>query len=206
MASLDRYATYCGLLAPAIALGAVGLATVVAPSAEFSWKAFALSDLGRPDARTFLLFNGGLVGGGIVGLPFAWPLWRHADNRLERAGAIGFVLTVVGLALIGVFHLPRDLHQPVSLAFFLGAPVTGWLYGTGQVRAGDVRLGLASVLLGVAHVVGWTGWLLRVVVTGQDNWFAVPEMIAAIAFGCWAVAIARRLLEEAVPAGAADRP
>jgi hypothetical membrane protein len=206
MTSLERYATYCGFLAPAIALGSVGLATVVAPTSEFTWEAFALSDLGRPDAGTFLLFNGGLVAGGVVGFPFAWSLWRHADNQFGRAGAITFVLTVTGLALIGVFHLPRDTHQPVSLAFFLGAPVTGWLYGTGQVVAGDVRPGLASILLGAAHVVGWTGWLLWVAVTGQDNWFAVPEMIAALAFGCWAVATARLLLEDATPTETVDRP
>jgi len=206
MTSLERYATYCGLLAPAIALGSVGLATVVAPPSEFTWKAFALSDLGRPDARTFLLFNGGLVIGSAVGLGFVWPLWRRAGNWFERAGTIAFVLTVVGLGLVGVFHLPRALHQPVSLAFFVGAPFASWLYGTGQVLAGESRLGLVSIWIGVAHVVGWIGWILYAATAGGEHWFAVPEMIAALAFGCWAAAIARRLLEDATQTEATDRP
>ena len=61
MSSLKRYAIYCGLLAPVVSLGSTTLATVLAPASEFTWQAYALSDLGRPDARTFLLFNGGLI-------------------------------------------------------------------------------------------------------------------------------------------------
>ena len=52
MASLERYAIYCGLMAPVVSLGTTGLSTVLAPASEFTWQAYALSDLGRPDART----------------------------------------------------------------------------------------------------------------------------------------------------------
>jgi len=196
MSFVERYAVLCGLVAPILSLGSTGLATVVAPASEFTWRAFALSDLGRPTARTFLLFNGGLILGGFVGIAFSWPLWRGARNRFERAGTVSFVLTLLGLALVGVFHLPKDPHQLVALLFFLGGPITHWLYGTGQALAGDVRFGLVSVWFGVVHVLGWTGWLIYVAVGGSaEQWFAVPEMVASLAFGCWAFALARSLLD-----------
>lgn len=198
MDSLERYALYCGgILAPVLSLGCVGLATVLAPPDQFTWQAYALSDMGRPDARTYLLFNGGLVGGGVVGLPLVWPLWRRARNRVEQVGTVMLLVSLVGLALIGVFHLPNSLHGLVALLFFVGGPFTHWVYGTGQALAGDVRLGLTSIWFGVGHAAGWAGWLLYLAVAspGGGPWFAVPEMIAAMAFGGWAVTVARSMLD-----------
>lgn len=195
MGSAERFAIYCGVLAPVLSLGSTGLATVLAPASEFTWRAFALSDLGRPTARTYLLFNGGLILGGLVGIAFSWPLWRRARNWLERAGTVSFVVTLLGLALIGVFHLPRALHQPVALLFFVGGPITQWLYGAGQLVAGDASFGLVSISFGVGHVLGWAGWILYVVAGGSaEQWFAVPEMVASLAFGCWAFALARSMI------------
>jgi hypothetical membrane protein len=193
MPSLERYAVYCGLLAPVVSLGSTGLSTALAPASEFTWQAYALSDLGRRGARTFLLFNGGLILGGLLGAAFAWPLWRHSRNLLERVGTVVFVPTVVGLGLVGVFHLPHELHTPVALLFFIGGPVTQWLYGAGQMLADDAWFGVVSVSLGVGHVVGWVGWQLAV--ADSEAWFAVPEMIASLAFGLWTLALARSLLE-----------
>lgn len=202
MSSFQRYAVYCGLLAPILSLGSTGLATVVAPASEFTWQGFAISDLGRPTARTYFLFNGGLILGGLVGMLFSWPLWRRSRNELERAGAGVFVVTLLGLTLVGVFHLPKALHEPVALLFFLGGPFTHWFYGTGQVLAGDVRFGLVSIWVGVAHVVGWTGWIIYIAVGGSaESWFAVPEMIASVAFGCWAFALARSMVDGGVLSG-----
>jgi hypothetical membrane protein len=193
----ERYAIYCGILAPILSLGCVGLSTVIAPPGEFTWQSFALSDLGRPDARTYLLFNAGLIGGGLVGLPLVWPLWRRARNRVEQVGTGMLLISLVGLALIGVFHLPHPLHGLVAILFFVGGPFTHWVYGTGQALAGDVVLGLVSVWFGILHVIGWTGWLLylSIVQPGEQFWFAVPEMVAALAFGGWAVTVARSLLD-----------
>jgi len=197
MEPLERYAVYCGILAPVFSLGCVGLATVVAPPGEFTWRAYALSDMGRPDARTYLLFNAGLIGGGVVGLPLVWSLWRRARNRVEQVGTVMLLVSLIGLALIGVFHLPHPLHNPVALLFFVGGPFTHWVYGTGRALAGDVRTGLVSIWFGVGHAAGWTGWLLYLALSGPEGgpWFAVPEMIAAVAFGGWAVTVARSLLD-----------
>lgn len=191
-----RLAVWSGVVAPVLALGCVVLSTALATPAEFAWAGNALSDLGRPEASTFWLFNGGLVAGGTAGLPFVWPLWRRAASRLERLAAFTFLLSVVGLALVGVFHLPRDPHGLVALCFFLGGPVTHTLYGAGLIRRGERAFGRVSVGFGAVHVLAWAGWLSYVAVTGSSDFFAVPELVAAIAFGCWAVAVAGRFRQD----------
>lgn len=195
MNGLERSALWCGVLGPVFSLGCVALATVLASPAEFTWASEALSELGRREASTFWLFNGGLVGGGALGAVFAWPLWRRTRNRVERLGVVSFVFTTVGLGLVGVFYLPHGLHEVVALVFFVGGPLTHWLYGTGRILARDVRVGLVSVGAGVVHVLGWTGWFVSAAVTGSTDWFAVPEMVAALAFGGWLVFLARQLLD-----------
>jgi hypothetical membrane protein len=193
---VGRLAVWSGVVAPVLALGCVVLSTALATPAEFTWAGNALSDLGRPEASTFWLFNGGLIAGGTVGIPFTLLLWRRARNRLERLAAFTFLLSVVGLALVGVFHLPRDPHGLVALCFFVGGPVTHSLYGVGLIRRGERALGRVSVGFGAVHVLAWGGWLGYVAMTGSSDFFAVPELVAAVAFGCWAVAVAGRFRQE----------
>lgn len=190
--ALERLARWSGIAAPVIALGCVLLSTLLASSAEFTWAERALSDLGRREASTFWLFNGGLIAGGTVGLPFAWPLWRRAEHVLERLSVLTFFTSLVGLALVGVFYLPRDPHGLVALLFFAGGPVTHALYGLGLIRRGERRFGRISVGFGLAHVLAWSGWFGYIALTGSSDFFAVPEMLASLAFGGWAIAVARR--------------
>jgi hypothetical membrane protein len=190
--SLERLAIWSGIVAPALALGCVVLSTVLASPAEFTWAERALSDLGRREASTFWLFNGGLIAGGTVGLPFAWPLWRRAEHVLERLSVATFLVSLVGLALVGVFYLPREPHGLVALLFFAGGPVTHALYGFGLMRRGERTLGRVSVGFGVAHLLAWGGWFGYIALTGSSDFFAVPEMLASLAFGGWAITVARR--------------
>lgn len=194
----DRIATRCGLVAPIVALGSLMLATVVASPESFTWRGRALSDMGRYGAETFWLFNGGLILGGLFGLPFAWSRWSESRHVLERLGVVFLALAVGGMIGVGVFfiehtafYLSQDLHFPAALTFFGLAPFAQWLYGTGQVLAGDRVPGLASIWLGIVHPLTWLAWLLSR--AGSDDpwaWFAVPEFVAALAFGGWIFVVA----------------
>ncbi|OLZ41454.1 hypothetical protein A6E15_10865 [Natrinema saccharevitans] len=198
MTETKRLATYCGIAAPLVTLGAILIATLVAPPETFTWRTRALSDMGRYGAPTFPLFNGGLIVGGLIGLPFAWRLWTASRNRLERAGIALLVVTVVGQIGVGIFflehtavYLERSLHPVAALSVFGVAPFAGWVYGTGAARAGDTRLAVASIAIGFVHPLTWAGWVLALDgAVDTDTWFAVPEFVAAVAFGSWILLLA----------------
>ncbi|MFC4543813.1 DUF998 domain-containing protein [Halosolutus amylolyticus] len=194
----NRIATRCGIAAPIVALGAVVLATIVASPETFTWRGRALSDMGRYGAETFALFNGGLIVGGLLGLPFAWRLWQTSRGVVERVGVALLVVAVAGLIGVGVFfldhtavYLETERHFLAALTFFGVAPIAQWVYGTGQVLADDRRGGLVSIWLGIAHPIAWLGWLLyRAGSADPWAWFAVPEFVAALAFGGWILVVA----------------
>ncbi|WP_049941618.1 DUF998 domain-containing protein [Haloterrigena turkmenica] len=198
--SRRRVATACGLAAPVVALSAIALATLLAAPETFSWRARALSDMGRRGTRTFPLFNGGLILGGLLGVPFGWRLWLAARNGLERLGvgllwAATTALVGIGVFFLGhdAFYLDTEFHTPVALLFFGLAPFAQWVYGSGLVLAGDARLGLVSVWLGIVHPLCWLGWLASRAGAGEPSaWFAVPEFVAAVAFGSWVFALAAK--------------
>lgn len=206
-----RIAATCGAVAPIVSLGAVLLATIVASPETFTWRVRALSDMGRPAARTFWLFNGGLFVGGLIGAPFVWLLWTEARNAVERAGVAAFVGSLAGMFLVGVFflehtdyYLSRSLHGPAALAFFGLAPWAHWLVGTGAVLADDRRWGLGSIWIGIGHLLAWLGWLF-VGSAVEGSWFAVPEMVAALLFGGWVFWASIRLRRPAGESNAIER-
>lgn len=198
-------AAACGLAAPIVAAAAILAATLLDPA--FAWTTSALSDTGAlPAGRSVSLspslvrsspqvpvFNGGLIATGLLGLPFAWRLWTAAEHVGQRAGAAWYALAVVFLGLVGVFPLPHPLHGPVAVGHFATATVALWVYGSGTVLAGRPRAGLATIWLGIGHVLVWIGWALALA-SGPVPGIAIPETVGAAIFGGWTVARARSLL------------
>ena len=186
---LRRASVAAGILAPVLTLGAILAATLLSPS--FSWTANALSNLGGRDAAvatptTRLLFNNGLILGGLVGLGFGPALLAARRNAVELAGIGLFGLTVVAMALIGVFPQHRDPHFAVAVSFYVLLSLALWTYGAGAVLAGVRRRGLLTVGAGVTNLAAWVVWGL----TGPflRPGLALPEIVGATLFGAWAVA------------------
>ncbi|EJN60135.1 DUF998 domain-containing protein [Halogranum rubrum] len=169
-----------GYLAPVVTLGGILLAVVVSPS--FSWSESALSDLGVA-ASTALLFNGGLVVGGLLGLPYAYALWHDGPGGVGRLTPLSFALAVTAMGLVGVFVSGTPLHFPVALSFYLLVSTTLVLDGLTRRSTPEGRV---SALLGVGHVVGWTIW-----VTGVrfGTGLAVPETVGAVVFATWVLGL-----------------
>lgn len=164
----------------AVAVAAFGIFGAVLLAPWFDWTANALSDLGAAGESTAPLFNGGLIVGGVLGVAFAARVWRAATNAAHRLGVTLFAVAFVTMGLVGIFALPHDLHTPVAVAFFLSFTYGLFVHGTGDVLAGNVRRGLASIWLAVAHV---TGWLLFAV--APLDGLALPEMVGSAALGAW---------------------
>lgn len=179
---MERFGIVSGLLAPLISLGAIALATLISPT--FSWTQSALSSLGVA-APTAWLFNGGLIAGGVVSLPFGVRVFETARNLIERAGAVLFWLCAVALAAIGIFPAGTPLHFPSAIAFYLLLSLSLWTYGVGNAIAGAWLLGALTVLLGVLNIGAWFVWAMALQAIAPG--LALPEIVGALILGVWIV-------------------
>lgn len=193
MGSYWRLQTACGVIAAVIAVGVILTSSWLAEPTTFAWRDRALSDMGRPDARTFVLFNGGLAAAGVIGIGFVPRVRALSRNRLQRLGAIGLAATLAALAGAGVFfldhsrvYLPIDLHAPAAIATFTLAPVAALVFGLGAWQADQRRLAAGSLLAGTIPFVCWLYWLAGAV-RGARDWFTVPELVATLGLAAWLV-------------------
>lgn len=194
MVDYERATAWAGVAVPVWTLGTILLATLLSPS--FSWTVNALSNLGaQTDVSTpltIIVFNGGLITGGVAGVAFAVALWLGSGHVLERIGAVVYAVAVLAMAGVGVFPQDRALHFPMAAGFYLLFTVAFWAYGAGNVLVGERTRGWVTVLLGVAHLAMWVGWVQVVGLAGGG--LAIPEIVGALLFGGWTVAAARRHL------------
>lgn len=175
-----------GIGAAIVTLGGVLAATVVSPS--FSWTRDALSDLGVTPGVA-VLFNGSLVAGGALALPFAWHLRASASDRLRRWAATVLAASFVLMAGVGAVPAGRPLHLPLAVGSFGAFTVAFLLDGAGALRAGQRRWGVASVGLAAGHVAAWVVWGVAGPAAGVTG-LALPETAGALALAGWTVATA----------------
>ena len=173
-----------GAFAAVVTIGCTLLATLVSPS--FAWQENALSNLGvtATDAGTtvtVVLFNGGLILGGVLGLVFTWLLYRTATGRLSRFVAVSLSLTLVLMALVGVFPQGTAPHFPVASGFYLMITISLWVDALAWRSAGNGEWAIRSGLAGTANILTWIVW----VATGAPWGLAVPEIIGAVIFATW---------------------
>lgn len=202
---------YFGYLAAGVGLGFIFLATLIDP--QFSWQSTSLSSMGSYEGSRlvsvdhlltpdWLVFNSGLILGGVLGMPFLYRLRQETETTAGRAGIVLFAITLVGMSGVGVAYLDgplNALHFPMALLFFAGLTFTMWVYGSGLVLRGLPREGVWTMWLANVHAFVWIVWIVLegMVFTGDgDTWtyFAVPEYIGALLFGAWVAFQARRLL------------
>jgi hypothetical membrane protein len=177
MTRIDSIARDSGLIAPVLVIGTIVAATVV--SSEFTWTASALSELGVEDGLPAMLFNGGLVVGGVLALPYAVALRRQGT----RSVAALFVLALIAMALVGVFQMGHPLHLPVAVGFYLFATAT--MIADGLARR-QRRTGRATLVLAVLHLAAWSSWVAGV---RPGPGLALPELAGAVAFAVWMIGL-----------------
>jgi hypothetical membrane protein len=174
-----KIARLTGPAAVIVTLGGILLATTL--SSTFDWQASALSDLGVAPATAWL-FNGALIGGAVVGIPFAWALWSAAPGVLGQIRAACYLLAIVTMGGVGLAPSGNPLHFPFAVAFFLLAALTGVVDGVARFRLVHGKL---SILVGVLAVLVWPAWLIWI----DGGGIAVPEFVCAVLFGVWVVAL-----------------
>jgi len=186
MDELARAGRLAGVVAVLVA--AVGIAGAALASPAFTVTGNALSDLGQPGnpvatPLTTLLFDGGLVLSGVVGLPFAAVLWRESEHRLGRIAAVPFAVALLGMAGVGLFPAGRPLHVPAALTLYLASMVAMAADGVGTALAGLRRRAAVTLSLVAVHVGGWWAWAASGPVLRPG--LAIPELLGAGVFAAW---------------------
>lgn len=166
------------------------IATVISP--DFVWTENALSNLGTAaqDAgtpQTLLLFNGGLVTSGIIGVILAGSLFDKLQRRDDRFVIVLFGSSFALLTLVGLFPQGQPLHLPVAITLFVMFSVTMGVDAMLRFRAGDHRWAFIAGAGASANTLVWALWFgLR---DDPFRGIAIPEIIGAFIFGAWVAAV-----------------
>lgn len=182
----------CGTIAPIVAFTFILLAILNFP--QFSWTGNALSDLGVQEGVTAILFNSGLVIGGILALVFASGLFVLQKTMLGRIGVFIFVLAALAFMAIGVFsENVEPTHYYVSVTFFVLFPVSMLVIGAAFLLTAKVKMGLFTFLTAITAALVW---VLQFAMRYVPN-VAIPETISALLASTWIIVLGFKMLKEA---------
>lgn len=184
----------------AIVVAFLGIFGAVALSPSFAWSENALSNLGVAShaagtGTTVLLFNGGLILGGLLGIGFAGVLALQRTHLLRRLGAAIFGVAMASMAGVGVFPQGHSLHFSVASGLYMLFSVATIVYAGGLAIDGDRRAAALSAGLGVANLGIWIGWVGMVGIEAPG--LAIPEILGAGCIGAWAIWQAQTLRQSA---------
>lgn len=170
--------------APATAvlwIGGTLLAVFLFPS--FDWTTNALAEVGRSGESTAPIFDASLFLGSLFGLVF---LGSVVAPRIDRVRQVGLGLMGLLMFLVGAGQL--GIQQPwflvVVLAMIFGFPLAIAFYGTGEVFAGNFRLGVLSFWLGLIHLLAWD--ILSNLLEFSS---AIPTFLTIVLFSVWIMAM-----------------
>jgi hypothetical membrane protein len=140
---ITRVAGMCGMFLPVVIFTSLGLS--IASSPWFIWTQHALSDLGIQE-NTALLFNYGMIIGGILALIFSLGLMKILSNKLGAS-----LLALSSLALIGIGVFPETifaLHFVTSASFFILLAIALLIIGlTSTQNSFERNIGLLALVL-----------------------------------------------------------
>ncbi len=187
MTKRDRFriAGLCGIIEPLVVSLFVLLAVFISP--WFSWTDNALSDLGVQGSAA-VVFNTGLVLGGVLTGVFATGLGKALNSSLGRVGKFIVILDAAALSAIGIFpETAGELHLYVSVAFFVLLSLYLLIFGVGFIFTHERKWGLITVILGLFSAFVWIfGW----------EGVAIPETLAYLAASAWSVTMGFRLFKQ----------
>lgn len=189
--SWHKISGICGIVTPLIGFSCVLLAISYAP--DFSWTNNALSDLGVMQSPTSILFNLGLVAGGILGMMFASGLLTLFKGKLVgEIGTVMFVLDFFAFTAIGVFpENVKPIHLYASVTFFMLLPVSMFFIAASFILASKKRMALFTLSTAIFAAVVWIAEFWAHYVPGV----AIPETLSAVPASLWVVALGFNMLK-----------
>ncbi|NLF42849.1 MAG: DUF998 domain-containing protein [Bacteroidales bacterium] len=184
--------TICGGVAPAVIFCCILLA--IASYDPFSWTNNALSDLGVVPGFTMIIFNSGLIIGGVLLTVFALGLYTYMKNTLVgKIGSLLFVFATLSLICVGIFNehfVPIHFIVSVSLFSFMALSfmvLSGAFWLTKQKHLTIFTLGLGIVMAIV--------WILEYTIRYVPH-VAIPEFVTGFMGVCWVFVLVYKMLKK----------
>ncbi len=162
----------CGIAGPLIAFFGIAVAVWI----NRDWWSItdnAISDLGRLGLEYNYVLNLSLIISGLITLYSSFYVVRNLKDYISMSGMILFVLSLIGLTLIGIFPEGTSLHGVVSYIFFYGGTFAMLIGGIG-LSIQKIRVGWIIVSIIIVEIV------LAEISLGIFRGVAIPELIAAL--------------------------
>ena len=165
----------------------------VASWSQFSWVNNALSDLGVQSGVTAVIFNIGLVVGGLLFLIFAIGLFRFVGKHfVGKVGAAVFAVACIMLILIGVFNENfSPTHYLVSVGLFVAMPISLLILVAAFWAEGKRKLSVFTLALALVAAAVWVVEFTVQYVPGV----AIPEFVSGVAGAVWVLAVSYLMLK-----------
>lgn len=146
-----KIAGWCGVLAPTITLSLIILSILTSPSFDISTN--TLSKLAVSEFIPSILFNLGLIVGGILLIPFSIKIYKS----MKEEKILGPIISVIGLELIllGLFAAGHPLHIYLAVILFTFIPVILLLLGISKIRKNELTGGEIEIFSGAAIIAIW---------------------------------------------------
>jgi len=198
MARVRRITGVCGIISQLIGLAAL-LVAAVSNSLWFSRTEEHISAFGV-EGSVEMLFNGGLILAGILGIIFAIGLgWCLLSGRLGRLAMGSLILSSAAVFAMGVFPRTWDfMHGASATVFFVCITLALLLIGVVAITASQMVWGLLSIT--AAALVA--AFLL---IPGPLAGGAITQLLAYLPWALWTIAFGVMLLVNPISLGHSQR-
>ena len=182
---MRKVAGVSGIVSQIVVITAILVALSRSP--WFSWTENDLSVLGV-SAASKLLFNGGLIFGGVFSFVFAFGLGRTLPpNRVTRFAIYVLMLGSIGFAAVGMLPEDTDLAHSVAVPLYFTCVTTALvLIGLVSIHS-ELKWGFFSLMAGILmvalHFVSWP-W----------SGTAIPKLLYTVPWSLWTIYVGVILL------------
>ncbi|MFH0956997.1 MAG: DUF998 domain-containing protein [Candidatus Aenigmatarchaeota archaeon] len=181
-----------GILSAAVPLAAILASISMSP--WFTWTGSFLSNLGE-EGFPALVFNAGLIAGGLMGTTFAFCLLKEKFYE-STWGLRLFMLATISLIFVGVFPVQTDTpHTAASVAFFLLSTASLLTMGFTERKGG--KMGWFFLALGIISLTA----LPLYAVPRPWGFNATVEMVTSLGMSVFTAATAVMILRKSPAAG-----
>jgi len=186
-ARVRRIAGVCGIISQLVGLTAL-LVAAISNSPWFSWTEEHISAFGV-EGSVEMLFNGGLILAGILGIIFAIGLgWCLLSGRLGQLAMGSLILASLAVFAMGAFPRTWDfMHGASATVFFVCITLALLLIGVVAITASQMAWGLLSIT--AAALVA--AFLL---IPGPLAGGAITQLLACVPWSLWTIAFGVMLL------------